>query len=220
MNSREKTILIVMILLFTLSVFMFYYQNIYKTNLLEQNKVEVLIAKSDIEKNTELNKENIQWIKIDKNLATKDNVFKKDDVLGKKISEKIFEGEFINKKRIKQDENKERYNFDTYVIDINPDFATTLNNGDLVKVYVQTIEKVDKDTERINNLLVFDKKEIVEIVKDGEQNNNQTNFKIKVTDKEALAYYNAKKIGTVIAMKYEADMDKPDYKIPIINITE
>ena len=39
---------------------------------------------------------------------------------------------------------------------------TELNNGDLVRLYVQVIDKDEDKNEIINNLLVFDKKEIID----------------------------------------------------------
>lgn len=218
MKIKEKIVLFLIFLLFCASVFMFYYQNFYKPSLVEQNKVDILIAREDIGKNTELNEENVGWIRVDQGAVTVNNITKVEDAIGKKSSEKIFEGEFLNRNRI-QSEDEEEYVFDTYTIDIAPDYATDLQNGDLIKVYVQTIEKTEDRQEEIKNFLVFDKKEIVEINKN-EQTGEVINIKIRTTDKDSLSYYNAKAMGTVIALKYEADMNNSDYRIPVINIRD
>lgn len=98
MKSREKIVLTVMVLLFLLSVSMFYYQNVYKVKELEKDMVQVLVAKEDISKNSELNEENTEWVKINKEMATEDNVFKKEDISKMKASTDIYKGEFISKK--------------------------------------------------------------------------------------------------------------------------
>lgn len=227
MKSREKIFLVVMILLFALSVTMFYYQNVYRVKEAEKDMVAVLVAKADISKNSEINDENTKWIKINKELSSKDNVFQKDDISKMKVSADIFEGEFINKKRLKNTFNaKEDDKFNSYVINLKPDYSSELVEGDLVKVYVQIVEEKDgeKDGEKkIENLLVFDKKEVLEIVgltEDGRVRQGEEQIKIKVTDKEALSYYNARQMGSVIVLKYENDINKTDLDIPVIEILE
>ena len=223
MKSREKIFLVVMILLFALSVTMFYYQNVYKVKEAEKDMVTVLVAKTDISKNTEINEENTKWVKINKELSSKDNVFEKDDISKMKVSADIFEGEFINKKRLKNAFNaKEDDKFNSYVINLKPDYSSELVEGDLVKVYVQIVEEKDGE-KKIKNLLVFDKKEVLEIVgltENGRVRQGEEQIKIKVTDKEALSYYNARQMGSVIVLKYENDINKTDLDIPVIEILE
>lgn len=218
MKVKEKMVLFLIFLLFSLSVFMFYYQNFYRPNLIEMNKAHILIAKEDIDKNTELNEKNMEWIKIDEEILNADYVVKIEEAIGKKTSEKMFKGEFINKQRIQGDE-EEKFAFDTYTIDIVPDFSTDLKNGDLVKVYVQTVEITEDKKQDINNLLVFDKKEIIEVQR-SEQTGEIIRIKIRATDKDSISYFNAKIMGSVIALKYEGIMDNPDFNIPIININQ
>lgn len=217
MRLKEKVILIIIITLFLLSLSMFYYQNVYKVNKLELSKKEVLIATKDIEKNTKITEENTNWINVSPDLISDYNVLKDDEIIGKKTSEKILEGEYVNKRKI-QVENEKTYDFNTYIIEIYPDYVTDLENGDLVKVYVQVKEKIDRETEKISNLLIFDKKEIVEIQRDEE--GVPSKIRIRVTDKEALSYYNGKATGTIIALKYEANVDNSDYEIPVIDISQ
>lgn len=223
MKSREKIFLVVMILLFALSVTMFYYQNVYKVKEAEKDMVTVLVAKTDISKNTEINEENTKWVKINKELSSKDNVFEKDDISKMKVSADIFEGEFINKKRLKNAFNaKENDKFNSYVINLKPDYSSELVEGDLVKVYVQIVEEKDGE-KKIKNLLVFDKKEVLEIVgltENGRVRQGEEQIKIKVTDKEALSYYNARQMGSVIVLKYQNDISKTDLEIPVIEILE
>lgn len=223
MKSREKIFLVVMILLFALSVTMFYYQNVYKVKEAEKDMVTVLVAKTDISKNTEINEENTKWVKINKELSSKDNVFEKDDISKMKVSADIFEGEFINKKRLKNAFNaKEDDKFNSYVINLKPDYSSELVEGDLVKVYVQIVEEKDGE-KKIKNLLVFDKKEVLEIVgltENGRVRQGEEQIKIKVTDKEALSYYNARQMGSVIVLKYQNDISKTDLEIPVIEILE
>lgn len=223
MKSREKIFLVVMILLFALSVTMFYYQNVYKVKEAEKDMVTVLVAKTDISKNTEISEENTKWVKINKELSSKDNVFEKDDISKMKVSADIFEGEFINKKRLKNAFNaKEDDKFNSYVINLKPDYSSELVEGDLVKVYVQIVEEKDGE-KKIKNLLVFDKKEVLEIVgltENGRVRQGEEQIKIKVTDKEALSYYNARQMGSVIVLKYQNDISKTDLEIPVIEILE
>ena len=223
MKSREKIVLTVMVLLFLLSVSMFYYQNVYKVKELEKDMVQVLVAKEDISKNSELSEENTEWVKIDKKVSTEDNVFKKDNISEFRTSTEIYKGEFISKKRLKDVSKKiEDDEFNSYIINLNPDYTPELNEGDLIKVYAQVIEEKD-GKEEIKNLLIFDKKEILGITgfaEDGRSKQGEGQIKIKVTDKEALSYYNAKQMGSIIVLKYENDLNKTDLEIPVIEISQ
>lgn len=223
MKSREKFFLIVMVLLFALSVTMFYYQNVYKAKVAEKDMVTVLVAKTDIAKNSELNEENTEWVKINKEMSTEDNVFKKEDISKMKASTDIYKGEFISKKRLKDISAKvEDDMFNSYIININPDYSPKLTEGDLIKVYVQIVEEKD-DVKNIKNLSVFDKKEVLEVAgfeEDGRAGQGKKLIKIKVTDKEALSYYNAEQLGNVVVLKYENDINKTDFNIPVIEISQ
>lgn len=219
MNRKEKIIFGIMILFFLLSTIMFCYQTIYRSKLDEASKVETLMAKADIGRNEKLTEENVEWIKVDKNLITDNSVLKQDKALGEKASEKIFKGELITKKRILTEKENTTNEFNTYEIKIVPDFATDLKEGDLIKVYAQILENDENKNEKIKNVLVFDKKEIVEVQSSNDWG-NVTSIKVRVTDKEALSYYNAKQSGTIIVLKYDEDIDNVDYSIPYIDITK
>ena len=215
MKVRERLVLLLVVVLFASSLGMFYYQNFYKPSLVEQAMVEVLVAMDDIERNMIIDEKNTEWYKVDESIVTPYNVLKEDEMMGEIASQKIFRGEFISKKRIMTEEDK-KFDYDTYAIEIEPDYTTNLNNGDLVRLYVQVVDKDDDKNETITNLLVFDKKEIIDVKGiDGEK---PSLIKVNVTDKEALSYYNAKHLGTVIALKYEAEMDRRDFNIPKIQV--
>lgn len=222
MKTKERLFLVIMILLFALSAGMFYYQNVYKVEEAEKNKVLVLMAKKNINIGAELNDKNVGWIKISKdsvspNYITKD---KETEVQGKKVTEKILEGELINKNRLsKEVQSGNRIN--KYTIDIAPNFSSEIAEGDLIRVFVQIVDKDDNN--KIYNRLVFDKKEVLEVIskEEGIAGSNQFNsLKVEVSDKEAIYYYNAKQRGSIVVLKYKEDALTSDYQIPIIDINE
>jgi len=220
MKFKEKNILLLMVLFFVLSTIMFCYQNVYKTKKADGNMISVLVARNNIDKNSKINEKNTKWIKIPQNIAkdiiTESNILKADDIPESKVSKEILKGQFILKEMF-ENNIKNDTPINTYTIDLIPDFSSKLKTGDLIKVYVQVIKK-DGEENKTNNLLVFDKKEILGITGGNETDEKENKIKVEVTDKEALSYYNAKQIGKIIVLKYENDVNKTDCSIPIIGI--
>lgn len=216
MKVKERLFLLIMIVLFLLSAGMFYYHNIYTTNQLNKNKTHALVATKDINIGSSLNSNNMEWVELDKDILKEENMISEDDIKSLKVSEKIFKGELISKNRLKQSDEQVS-SFNTYTINLDPDFSSEISNGDLIRVYVQ---KVDKDGV-IENELVFEKKETLEVISENEGTvvrNSNRNIKIEVTDKEAISYYNAKQMGSIIVLKYKDVTSESDYSLPLIDI--
>lgn len=219
MKFKEKFFLLIMIVLFLLSVGMFYYHNIYTTNQLNKNKVNALVATKDINIGSTLNSSNMKWTRVDKDVLLPENKISEEEIKNSKVSEKIFKGELINKNRLEGGSEDDK-GFNTYTINLNPDFSSDVVSGDLIRVYVQM---VDSKEGLIENQLVFDKKEVLSIVDNEEEivvKKEFNDIKIEVTDKEAISYYNARELGSIIVLKYKDVATESDYELPLIDITQ
>lgn len=204
------------VVLFIVSVGMFFYQKNTTQNLIKNNQIEVLIATKEINSGSSLNEENVGWKAVDKDLVSENNITKNSKVEDKGVRLKILKGDFVNVERLEKGDSQVN-KVNRYYIDIVPDFSLDLAKGDLIKVYTQI---VDKDGE-INNRLVFNKKEILAIVKSEDSyNGNTSTLKVEVTDKDSLLYYNAKQQGKIIVLKYSEDINNPDVNIPYIKVNE
>lgn len=218
MKIKEKGFLLIMVMLFLLTLGMFYYQNFYKSNEIENNKMDVLIATKDINDGLSLTEKNVGWKKIDKDLITPNYITKENNgnIGDMKVSSKILEGEIININRLlAEKETKDKIN--KYSIDIVPNHSSNIEPGDLIRVYVQIV-----DEEKIYNRLVFEKKEVLEVIRqeDGLNTSKFNDIKVEVSDKESISYYNAKQRGNIIVLKYENNTNLSDHKIPFIDIKE
>lgn len=219
MKFRERILLIIMIIVFITSLGMFYYQNIYTSNQVDKSKIEALVAVTDINIGTSINEKNTKLIKVDKDLLSPKNVIKKEEVLGMNVTNKILAGELINKDRLTK-EKKVKDNINTYLIELNPDYRSEVSNGDLIRAYVQIVDKEGN----ISNKLIFDKKEIIKISTAEGTNalalkQSSGGILIEATDKEAISYYNAKQKGKVVVLKYKEPAEKSDYVLPFLEIS-
>lgn len=212
MRTKDTVFLIIMILLFAITAGMFYYQNFYLKNELEKNKVPILIATKDIFPGTTIDKNNTKQLKIDKSILNRNILTRKDKIKDPIAKEKILKGEFVSKKRVKSKNDKSKKQ-STYVINLNPDFSSDVKKGDFIRVYLQI---ANKDSTEVKNYLVYNRKEVLNVIKDDDIR-DVGKLKVRVTDKEALAYYNAKEKGQIIVLKYE-DVANSDIEIPKLKI--
>lgn len=212
-KTKEKIILGIMIVLFIVSAGMFYYHNIHTNIQADKSKVPVLVATKDIELGMKLTQNNIKWDKIDKKDMIPDYGINEEELTSMVVSSKIYENEIINKKRLgkKKDEKEDLHN--TYTINLSPDFSSKIEAGDLIRVYVQSVDKEGN----IENRLVFDKKEVLKVL-EPQVKESVEGLKVEVTDKDAISYYNAKEAGKIIILKYKDVLSKSDYDIPMIDI--
>ena len=202
--------------LFLLTLGMFLYQKNSSINLIKENQTEILVATKDINGRTNINEENVGWKMVDKSLISENNITRESKLEKEKVKSTILEGEFINIKKLEKSSGSEN-EVDNYYIDIVPDFSSNLLKGDLIKVYVQIVDKNGD----INNRLVFTEKEVLEVINNEETyGNQQKTIKLEATDIESLKYYNAKQKGNIIVLKYLENVNNPDIKIPFININE
>lgn len=215
MKTKERVILGIMISLFVSSAGMFYYHNFYTNIQANKSKVPVLVATKDIEKGLKLTKNNVKWVKMDKGNKNADYQITEQDLKTMVTSSKIYENEIINKKRLGKTNADEENSYSTYIINLNPDFSSEIKPGDLIRVYVQS---VDKDG-NIDNKLVFNSKEVLEVAEPEAKSNIKT-LKIEATDKDAVSYYNAKQMGKIIALKYKDVLSKSDLEIPVIDLSK
>lgn len=213
MKKKEKFVLTSMGMLFAISSGFFYYTNFYTDKIAERNKGPVLVATRDISKGASLNEENTEIKRIDTEEISQNYIQNFDDITELVATADIYQDEKINSRRVSSKLEEKGYNL--YKINLKPDFSSKLNKGDLIKVYVQF---TDSDG-NISNKLVFDKKEVLEIL-ELDPRTNLHSFSIEATDKESISYHNSKEMGKIIVLKYTETSQVPDIDMPLVDISE
>lgn len=210
MRNKEKIMLGSMVSLFLVSAGFYVYTNFYTNVQANKNKVPVIVATKNIENGISLNKNNTAIKKVDKTNVPEGFELNESDLKNKVTNSKIYKDEMIGLNRLKP-KDKKTSSYDTYTINVQPSYSSDIQAGDLIKVYVQV---ANNDGEVVNKL-VFKSKEVLAI-EEPDVKSNIDKLVIEVTDKEAVAYYNAVEIGNVIALKYKDIVSEADLKLQLI----
>lgn len=215
MKLKEKICIGIMAIVFCSTAGMFYVQTVQIPEKIEKNKQMVLVATEDILPNTTISTDDLGWKKIDSAMIDENYTLKQEEAIGKKVTEKIYEGEFINKKRLVSSEDDSSKK-STYLIDIVPDYSSDIQQGDLIKVYLL---KKNKDATEVEHLLVLGQKEVVVSREESSMSKNEKYITVEVTDEEALKYYQAREQGVVIALRYTDEINSSDIEVPEIKLS-
>ncbi|MDF2880110.1 MAG: hypothetical protein K0R54_667 [Clostridiaceae bacterium] len=216
MRGKEKLLLIGMCLIFFITVGMFLYQNVYSEAQVESNKVSVLIAKKDIPEGTEFNKDNVGQYKINKDFVFADYTLASDfsKINGKLATADILTNEILNNKKVSNENSENKL----FTIKVKPDFYSDIKVQDNIRVYVQIFDKKTLETSLYK---IFDKKQVlsVAILKNNKGTDTLIDsLEVTVSDEEALNYYNAMKLGEIIALKYNDITEEDKLSVPQFKI--
>jgi hypothetical protein len=215
-RGKEKLLLIGMCLIFFITVGMFLYQNVYSEAQVESNKVSVLIAKKDIPEGTEFNKDNVGQYKINKDFVFADYTLASDfsKINGKLATADILTNEILNNKKVSNENSENKL----FTIKVKPDFYSDIKVQDNIRVYVQIFDKKTLETSLYK---IFDKKQVlsVAILKNNKGTDTLIDsLEVTVSDEEALNYYNAMKLGEIIALKYNDITEEDKLSVPQFKI--
>lgn len=202
-RKKDKLMLVMLLVTFVATSGMFYYQNVYLKQKDESNKVIVLVAKKNISEGSEFTTENIGAIKIDKEMVLPTYITKFDELKGKSASDDILQNEVVTKPRT----NGESDGTKQFVVGIESKLMPqTVQKGDAVRVYVQ--ESVHGKVYEL-----FHKKEVVSTLNKKSASGKDTatvqSIDLLMSDKEAVVYYNARKVGDILIVRYN-DLTEED----------
>lgn len=205
MNKKEKGMLVIMVLLFVLSAGIYGYDKLNPTQVVTVNdEVEVLLALTDIGQNEPIDESATAWVKIDRKYLTDKFITRETVIDGKVVTTAIFKDEYITTDRIGEETVSKN---SMYEVSVQPAFASTIKNGDLVRAYVQI---VNKEKNQIVSYLLFDKKVVsgIPVIDPTLPEQNKSKFvdfiSLKLTAEESLRYYGASQVGNVIVIKYDS----------------
>ena len=213
MRIKNSTMVVILLTVFVITCGMFFYQNFYLKNQLESSGIIVYVAKQDILAGDEFGPENIGAIKTNK-IPNNYILDFNDDLRGKTAKTNIYKNEAINRERISL-ENK---NTDAmFNIKIKASQASDFKKNDIARFYVQIYDKKDK---KISIFELFDKR-IMDISTTTNQSKGTSidGFFVLVSDEEAINYYNATKIGEIIALKFNDIEEENKMKIAKFDIS-
>ncbi|WPS85409.1 SAF domain-containing protein (plasmid) [Brevibacillus halotolerans] len=208
LRGKNKLMLTVLLITFVATLAMFYYDNVYLKKQYQANKVTVLVVKKDVAKGTEFTTDNIGAIKIDKEMVLPTYITKFDDVKGKTASNDLLANEIVTKPRI----NGVRDGTRQFSVGIEvKNMPDSIKKGDSVRVFVQTVpgSKVYE---------VFEKKEVVAVnykkSSSGKETTVVQSIDLLMSDKEAVAYFDAQKAGELLLIRYHDVTEEDTINVP------
>lgn len=207
-NKKYKTTMGAIAGLMVLSGGMFAYENVYVAKQAEANKVNIFVAKQDIQAHTVVKPDMFMSIPIDNTSVLQGYVLDLNSVTGKTLKGGILQGEPLTKQRLA---DKDNTNFGQFMLQIAPDLIGDVVANDNVRIYVQLIS--EESGEVVVKELFENKKVIGQ--ESGEQSllgggqNKDTSFNVIATEKEVKDYFIAKQTGSILVVKLNGvDTDK------------
>lgn len=213
MRTNDRIILVLLLIVFLITAGMFYYQNFYSKMIEERNQVTVYVAIKDIPAGGEINPNNIGALKIDKDKVFPTYVTNIEDINGKKAKSDILKDEIININKVDDDKIQNRM----FSVKMKANYMSDIQKGDNIRVYVEIF---DKKLKKVSTFLLFDKKEIKSLYEKTDRQGKTTieAFEIHCSDEESVNYYNAIKVGEIIALKFNDISEKDKLDVPKFEI--
>ncbi|MCL5771557.1 MAG: SAF domain-containing protein [Actinobacteria bacterium] len=191
---KQKFISIIFIIIALIGgvLIYFYISNLKASLAKDPMSNEVLIAKEDIEKGSEIQIEMITKQKISKNIFSNNFISNESEIVGKEVKDKILKGEIISRDKINGFDNSSSKNlkFSTY-IPLNKSAVTIpvifwgdksmINEGDKVNIISTYYEN---ENGNLKSEIVLNEKEIVIISK---QQSGENEVKNKSTGLSLLS---------------------------------
>lgn len=198
--KSNKFITLILIVVFLITCGMFFYQNFYAKKILEANQVTAYVATKDIYEGGEINATNIGAIKIDKNKAFSSYALDVDAIIGKKAKSTILKDEIININRIADDDSK--LSNEMFSVKLKANYMSNIKKGDNIRVCVAIYDKKQNKTTTLNLFTIKEVKDVYYAKKNNSGAEAIESFEIHCSDEEAVNYYNAIKVGEIIALKF------------------
>lgn len=169
---------------------LFAYQNVY---LAKQNPEQVIyVAKKDIPAESEITEDMLEAVSIPADGVLPTYVTDKKEIVGKKLLGGLLKSEPLSKSRLTTEENLENQ----LELKIDYDNDVPLVTGDYINIYVI----LESNGGEINVQKLFERKMVT--VSNTSSADGTTSFNsLKVSEKEALDYYNAREIGKLVVVK-------------------
>lgn len=169
---------------------LFAYQNVY---LAKQNPEQVIyVAKKDIPAESEITEDMLEAVSIPADGVLPTYVTDKKEIVGKKLLGGLLKSEPLSKSRLTTEENLENQ----LELKIDYDNNVPLVTGDYINIYVI----LESNGGEINVQKLFERKMVT--VSNTSSADGTTSFNsLKVSEKEALDYYNAREIGKLVVVK-------------------
>lgn len=191
-RKKINKILVSMILLSSLSVGLFVYQNFYLNK--NNENVIVYVAKDNITTNSTLTSDMFKPINIPKSGVLESYVTNINEVIGKQLRGGLLKEEPLTKTRLTTFK-EEKYNLE---MKIEADVLVPIKNNDYINIYV-----VLKDSQgKVELRKVFDTKQVfVEGAGIQSAESSDTIYKVKATEEELTNFYDARERGKIIIAK-------------------
>lgn len=169
---------------------LFVYQNVY---LAKQNPEQVIyVAKKDIPAESEITEDMLEAVSIPADGVLPTYVTDKKEIVGKRLLGGLLKSEPLSKSRLTTEENLENQ----LELKIDYDNDVPLVTGDYINIYVI----LESNGGEINVQKLFERKMVT--VSNTSSADGTTSFNsLKVSEKEALDYYNAREIGKLVVVK-------------------
>lgn len=169
---------------------LFAYQNVY---LAKQNPEQVIyVAKEDIPAESEIKEDMLKAISIPSDGVLPIYVTDKKEIVGKRLVGGLLKDEPLSKSRLTTEKDLENQ----LELKIDYDNEIPLTTGDYINVYVI----LENNGGEISVQKLFERK-MVTVVTDSTKEGTTSFNSLKVTEKEALDYYNAREKGKLVVVK-------------------
>lgn len=209
-QNKQRNLNITLTLLATLSVGMFGYANVYQPNFVEENTVDVYVAKDDIPEKVTMEAGMFEKTQLEESAYIPGLVTDLNSFVDKQLTGELKAGEFLFEQRI----DTEVHNDGPLIAELLIPTSIPLEHNDKIRVYVQypedgkmTIEELFNEKRVISRDNVKNgKSSIVEdtVTAATSTSANEGNMVyVRLTDKEVIAYQEAVNTGTLYAVKIE-----------------
>lgn len=169
---------------------LFVYQNVY---LAKQNPEQVIyVAKEDIPAESEIKEDMLKAVSIPSDGVLPIYVTDKKEIVGKRLLGGLLKDEPLSKSRLTTEEDLENQ----LELKIDYDNEVPLTTGDYINVYVI----LTNNGGEISVQKLFERK-MVTVVTNTTKDSTTSFNSLKVTEKEALDYYNAREKGKLVVVK-------------------
>lgn len=177
---------------------LFTYQNIY---LAKQNPEQIIyVANENIPAQSEIKEEMLKAVSIPADGVLPTYVTDKKEIVGKRLIGGLLKDEPLSKSRLTAEENLENQ----LELKIDYDNEIPLSTGDYINIYVI----LESNGGEVSVQKLFERK-LVTVSSTTKGDGTTTFNSLKVTEKEALDYYNAREIGKLVVVK-DTSLDGKD----------
>ena len=212
MNKTKKIIISLSVSLVFLLIINYIFN--FRSN---NSYIKVPVFKNNLLEDSLLNRSNISYVNVKTSDLNKDfleQVINADDMKNLKINRNVYQGEFILKSLIKEDDANSETDYEQVSLPISRDSVVTCKNlkfGDLVDVYytakLKDVSYAIKDKTRIysNNekegyvtCVLFENAQVLSIGDStGSEAGVVTNIVVRLKKEDAMLVSNLKALGTI-----------------------